>query len=859
MISLRKALQTDVFTAQDERLLYALHVSRISKRKKHALLCISANNEGNQIFIYKIKKIEKNEAFRKIACWPLTSLKKIDCHCDDPESLTFDIYFEKAYLWEANNINEKETFLTTLYKMCKRHLAPLEMMPVFLHPPSSLEDDLIGTPIKPQSLSKDKEIKSSSNLAENSFNNGISYQIISKKEEKDLEKLMNEFDKDKTFVDIEAFSEKLAKELSVLDGVNIYSLMGSELDMSQLMKIVDGALTQVEILEHKLMDWDETCLNHVRGHMDLMDEKDNAIHLVDKNKTALKQELTELIENLDYPSHFKKVLADDDLNVTERIKEFNRAAYELQKSITYSRSNIALKKMKAVHEKYTEFETLRINFSKKLLHHLISIFNKVNNKIFASLNINTTTAYSNTSNHNQLGAKDEKSILNNIVTLSNLKSKSLKESCSPFRELIKWLKLASPDIYIELIKAYVTIYSSTYEREIKEFFDKCKSVLISHASPAINSLAPSNVNENNPLHKRSLTLHSSGVHSKMSVTHIESGRSDMKRDNWLKEIGSLNQSINSTLNHGIDFKTLFDKVISNITNVIREEQEFVISQFDLTREAPISLQEDIPTQTFPLSSSSTRHTSVGQERKLPQNQSKIFAKSIILNSTLSSTANNTSYDSKDAKAVNEYGSAGINNGIEGVNYSMQPSDFASDMTDKEFLILLFPTLPADMDSFLINSDRMSKFYSLRALVKLMDYFILQNVNGNISNSSYNDLSSAYARLLLLNSMILSKRHMDKFMNSIIKNMEDPKNIRQINKSNYGGGVLNFVTEFPKLADNLEAIFKSADLDGYNSKRREMDKWYTLLVRAMFNNVNKIAYEQVKLPRDVVLFDELGYT
>ena len=80
-------------------------------------------------------------------------------------------------------------------------------------------------------------------------------QAISEKEEKDLLKLMSQCDYAVTHAD--RFVEDLQKQLNLLDGANIQSIMASEESVLKLMDMLAEAVKHVEMLETRLDGYDE--------------------------------------------------------------------------------------------------------------------------------------------------------------------------------------------------------------------------------------------------------------------------------------------------------------------------------------------------------------------------------------------------------------------------------------------------------------------------------------------------------------------------------------------------------------------------------------------------------------------------
>ena len=81
MAAIRQALQRDVFTARDERLLGVVHVTKNkSKSKKNNFLCLAVTSEQPvQVSVSVVKKGARNdELYKRHIQWLLTDLKKVE-------------------------------------------------------------------------------------------------------------------------------------------------------------------------------------------------------------------------------------------------------------------------------------------------------------------------------------------------------------------------------------------------------------------------------------------------------------------------------------------------------------------------------------------------------------------------------------------------------------------------------------------------------------------------------------------------------------------------------------------------------------------------------------------------------------
>lgn len=88
--------------------------------------------------------------------------------------------------------------------------------------------------------------------------------------------------------------EHLSEELSQLDQGNIHSLMGSELQITQLLEHLDQAVMEIEKMETRLDVYDEL-LSNVRDNMGKLGSQYSVILLQNANLKSLCKEVEQLV------------------------------------------------------------------------------------------------------------------------------------------------------------------------------------------------------------------------------------------------------------------------------------------------------------------------------------------------------------------------------------------------------------------------------------------------------------------------------------------------------------------------------------------------------------------------------------
>jgi hypothetical protein len=149
---------------------------------------------------------------------------------------------------------------------------------------------------------------------------------------------------------------------------------------------------------------------------------------------------------------------------------------------------------------------------------------------------------------------------------------------------------------------------------------------------------------------------------------------------------------------------------------------------------------------------------------------------------------------------------------------------------------LFSALEPEFISFASFYDKMDGLYSMYLLVRLTHHVLSAQDTASF-------LSKAYGNIL-----IQVKRNFDRFMLSQQNAIEEAKAPKRPKC-----GVLPFIKRFETFAKQAENIFKNAV-----QRRADIDRWYTLLVRSMFDAINRIAKEHHKTPSEMIRLENYHY-
>lgn len=370
------------------------------------------------------------------------------------DSTDFDLLFDKNFKWFASSVSEKHTFLSCLWKLCRRYL-PRQMKPTFKNVPESLMEVSV-------SGSESQRTSGSGPGAE-----GVAledYQALTSKEETDLERMLSECEN--AISDAEAFAATMSKDLSVLDGENINSIMGSEAQVNQLMTLLDNALDEVTTIESRLDDYNDM-VQSISNQMGQMKNQESFIQITNKNHTMLLQELDRLVMQLDLSKGHIKALNEGDLRVDSGIEACTSAAEALQHAMQVE-LHPGVCRLQAVVEQQKMFEELRQKFAKRLYHFLYDVFVKQGNEQAAG------------------------GLAKQSDNLKLPKHFPYHRDLLPYKQLVLWLKVADKTKYQLLCGIYTQSLCKLYSREITEFMSNAKQRFIEkELSSSIKNLSGS--------------------------------------------------------------------------------------------------------------------------------------------------------------------------------------------------------------------------------------------------------------------------------------------------------------------------------------------------------------------------------
>ncbi|XP_040040708.2 exocyst complex component 1 isoform X8 [Gasterosteus aculeatus] len=723
MTAIKHALQRDIFTPNDERLLGIVNVCKAGKKKKNCFLCATVTTERPvQVKVVKVKKSDKGDFYKRQQTWELRDLMEVDAKDASKENPEFDLHFEKVYRWVASSAAEKNSFISCIWKLNQRYL---RKKVEFVNVSSQLLEESVPS----------GESQSVAGGDEDALDD---YQELSAREEQDIEGMMEMCEY--AVSNAEAFAEQLSRELQVLDGANIQSIMASEKQVNILMQLLDEALGEVDTIEGKLSSYEEM-LQSVKEQMDQISQSNRLIQISNSNNVKLLDEIQFLVNYMDLSKGHIRALQEGDLTSPKGIEACINASEALSQCM-----NVALRpghdKLAAVTQQQLLFAELRDTFARRLTNHLNNVFVHQGH--------------------------DQSSTLSQHTEMSLPKHSPLHRDLLRYAKLMEWLKNTHREKYEGLSRTYVDYMSRLYEREVKDFFEVAKIKMAGTSKEAKGKFG---------LHGSSGKL--TGSTSSLNKLTVQGANSRRSQSSSLLDMGNMSASDLDVADR-TKFDKIFEQVLSELEPLCLAEQDFISKFFKLQQH---------PAVVPPLAQPEPEEVDGGTASRIPPQAEH--------RQSLSSE--------KDVVRV---------------------------MMNK-----IFQSIETELNSLIALGDKIDSFNSLYMLVKMSHHvWTAENVD-----------PASYLSTTLGNVLVTVKRNFDKCISAQIRQMEEVK----ISKKSKVG-ILLFVTGFEEFAELAETIFRNAE------RRGDLDKAYVKLIRAVFMNVEKVANESQKTPRDVVMMENFHH-
>uniref|UniRef100_A0A674MQB9 Exocyst complex component 1 n=1 Tax=Takifugu rubripes TaxID=31033 RepID=A0A674MQB9_TAKRU len=562
MTAIKHALQRDIFTPNDERLLGIVNVCKAGKKKKNCFLCATVTTERPvQVKVVKVKKSDKGDFYKRQQTWELRDLTEVDAKDASKENPEFDLYFEKVYRWVASSTAEKNSFISCIWKLNQRYL---RKKVEFVNVSSQLLEESVPS----------GESQSVAGGDEDALDE---YQELSTREEQDIESMMETCEY--AISNAEAFTEQLSRELQVLDGANIQSIMASEKQVNILMQLLDEALAEVDTIEGKLSSYEEM-LQSVKDQMDQISQSNRLIQISNTNNGKLLDEIQFLVNYMDLSKGHIRALLEGDLSSPKGIEACINASEALLQCI-----NVALRpghdKLTAVKQQRELFSELRDKFARRLTNHLNNVFI-------------------------HQGHDQSSTLSQHAAELTLPKHNPLHRDLLRYAKLMEWLKNTQREMYEGLSRTYVDYMSRLYEREIKEFFEVAKIKMAGTTKEAKGKFATLPRKES-ALKQETESLHGSsgkltGSTSSLNKLNVQGSNSRRSQSSSLLDMGNMSASDLDVADR-TKFDKIFEQVLSELEPLCLAEQDFISKFFKLQQHVvvapPLMEMEEVDGNALP--------------------------------------------------------------------------------------------------------------------------------------------------------------------------------------------------------------------------------------------------------------------
>uniref|UniRef100_A0A8C1UUG3 Exocyst complex component 1 n=2 Tax=Cyprinus carpio TaxID=7962 RepID=A0A8C1UUG3_CYPCA len=583
MTAIKHALQRDIFTPNDERLLSIVNVCKAGKKKKNCFLCATVTTERPvQVKVVKVKKTDKGDFYKRQMAWELQDLTEVDAKDANKENPEFDLHFEKVYRWVASSTAEKNSFISCIWKLNQRYLRK--------------KVEFVN--VSPQLLEESVPSGESQSVAGGDEDALDDYQELNSHDEQDIESMMEVCEY--AISNAEAFAEKLSRELQVLDGANIQSIMASEKQVNILMQLLDQALAEVDNIEGKLLSYEEM-LQSVKEQMDQISQSNRLIQISNTNNGKLLDEIQFLVNYMDLSKGHIKALQEGDLSSPKGIEACINASEALSQCM-----NVALKpghdKLMAVKQQQHMFSELRDTFARRLTNHL--------NNVFV-----------------HQGHDQSSTLSQHTAELTLPKHSPLHRDLLRYAKLMEWLKNTQREKYDGLSRTYVDYMTRLYEREIKDFFEVAKIKMAGTSKDGKGKFATLPRKES-ALKQEVESLHGSsgkltGSTSSLNKLAVSSSNSRRSQSSSLLDMGNMSASDLDVADR-TRFDKIFEQVLSELEPLCLAEQDFISKFFKLQQNPTLVENVDDSDGTVPSRPLSEHRHSISEKDMVRMMMNKIF-------------------------------------------------------------------------------------------------------------------------------------------------------------------------------------------------------------------------------------------
>lgn len=425
---------------------------------KQRVLALTANRSATtQTFKVNLQVLKINSSgLQPAKLYKLKHLSKIEAVQSDTAGCTFVLGFDNLKSqsvappqWTMRSVDDRNQFLTYILKLCKENLGRLpkivgmDVVEMALWAQENAKALPLGGPVDVEAIATGDGPKELSVTVERD--------LVSKAEEDDMEALLD------TYVmgidEAEAFSERLKRELLALEAANVHAILESE-------PLVEEVLHQLDVAAYSVDDLDEWLrifnvkLRHMREDIESIEIRNNKLEMQAVNNAALVEELNKLLERLRIPDEYTSLLTVGPFDEAQMPQNVEACEWLTQsiRCLEPPHLDASYINMRAVKEKRTELERLKLTFVKRASEFLRGYFSSL-----VDFMLNDKTYFSQ---RGQLKRPDHA---------------DLRFKCRTYARILQHLKNLDKSSLTPLRKAYCHSLNLLLRREAREFANELRA------------------------------------------------------------------------------------------------------------------------------------------------------------------------------------------------------------------------------------------------------------------------------------------------------------------------------------------------------------------------------------------------
>ncbi|KAK9129980.1 hypothetical protein Sjap_010467 [Stephania japonica] len=452
---------------------------------KFRVIAISTKQKGQRTKAFlRVLKYSSGGVLEPAKFYKLKHLSKVEVLSNDPSGCTFMLGFDNLRSqsvapaqWTMRNIDDRNRLLICILNISKEILGRLpKVVGIDIVEMALWAKENTATVTTTQTATQDGP--AASVVIEDDLKVTVEKDLVSQAEEEDMEALLGTYVMGVT--EVEAFSERLKRELLALEAANVHSILETESLIDEVMQGLESATVCVDDMDEWLGIFNAK-LRHMREDIESIEIRNNKLEMQSLNNKTLVEELDKLLKQLSVPSEYTACLTGgsfEEANMLQNVEACEWLASALR-SLQAPTSDPAYANMRAVKEKRGELEILKATFVRRASEFL--------RNYFASLVDFMITDKSYFSQRGQLKRPDHA---------------DLRYKCRTYARLLQHLKLIQnldKNCLGQLRKAYCHSLNLLLRREAREFANELRASTKASRNPQVwlEASATSNQTVNN--------------------------------------------------------------------------------------------------------------------------------------------------------------------------------------------------------------------------------------------------------------------------------------------------------------------------------------------------------------------------